>query len=254
MLDSLGITNISERSRKCLEKLVLVGKRRVGKSALRVDLEPIVLPPSKWFSGRTYFSISFEDAHGRVSEKPVIDKALYSVGGKGVLPWIEIGYYRPEVILKKGNGKLPETTDIAFTHEEWKLFKLVGDIIPAGGHMMMPYDLDDNVLATMTFAALARNVPMVATPIGFLLFRIGFTIPFRDWYIAEGGHEGPRKLQFEKPLNAEREKVWHERIINQLTVFIEKFPETNDIELVRHCKDNARKIIDSILKNHPKTG
>ena len=254
MLDSLGITNISERSRKCLEKLVSVGKNSVGKFAVRVHLEPIVLPPSKWFSGRTYFNIYFEDAQGRLSEKPVIDKALYSVGGKGVLPWIEIGYYRPEVIFKKENGTLLEQTNIAFTHEEGALFKLLGDVIPAGGHMMMAYDLDDNVLATMTFAALRRNVPMVATPIGFLLFRTGFTIPFRDWYIAEGGHEGPRKLQFEKPLNEEREKVWREHIIDELAVFIEKFPEANDVALIRHCKDNATKIRDSILKTHPKTG
>jgi hypothetical protein len=254
MLDSLGITNISERSRKRLEEFVSLERYRVGKFALRVELKPLSLPPWGLFSGRTYFNIYFQDAHGRLSEGPVIDKALYSVGGKGVLPWIEIGYYRPEVIFKKEKVDLPETTNIAFTDQEWKLFKLLGDFIPAGGHMMMPYDLDDNPLSRMTFAAIQKNIPIVATPIGFLLFRTGFTIPFRDWYIPEGGHEGPRKLQFEKPLTDERERVVGQQIIDQLTVFIEQFPEAKDVELVRRCKDNAREVRDMILKRALKTG
>jgi hypothetical protein len=253
MVNALGITNISERSRKRLEEFLSLEKIRVGKFALRVALEPIFLPPRTLFSGRTYFNIYLVNGHERVSEKPVIDKALYSVGGKGVLAWIEIGYYRPEVTFKKEKGNLPEATNIAFTDAEWKLFKLLGDLIPAGGHMMMPYDLDDNILSRMTFAALQKNIPMVATPIGSLLFRIGFTIPFRDWYIPEGGHEGPRKLQFEKPLTAEREKLAREKIINELTVFIEKFPDAKDVELVGRCKDNAREIRDRILKSPLKT-
>lgn len=248
MLDSLGITTISQRSRNNLEELVSLGNNRVGKFAIRVALEPIVLRPGGLFSGRTYFDIYFEDGYGRRSERPVIDKALYSVGGKGVLPWIEIGYYRPEVSFKKDEGDLSQKTDIAFTDEERKLFKLLGDFIPAGGHMMMPYDLDDNVLSRMTFAALRKAVPMVATPIGFLLFQIGFIIPFRDWYIAEGGHEGPRKLQFEKPLTDERKKIVCAEIMDELKVFIEEFPEAKDVELVRRCKDNAREIRERILR------
>lgn len=250
MLDSLGITNISERSRNRLEELVSLGKNKVAKFAIRIELEPIILPPHGLFSGRTYFNIYFEDGHGRLSEKPVIDKALYSVGGKGVLPWIEIGYYRPEVIFKKEKGNVPQTTNIAFTDEERKLFKLLGDFIPAGGHMMMPYDLDDNVLSRMTFAALRKNIPMVATPIGFLLFRIGFTIPFREWYIAEGGHEGPRKLQFEKPLTAEREKKAFEEIMDDVVKFIDSPPEIDDTRLMECCRNNAYALRDMLSKGN----
>ena len=117
MIDSLGITNSSERSRKRLEEFVSLEKIRAGKFALRVELEPVFLPPRRLFSGKTYFNKYLEDGHGQLSEKPVIDKALYSVGGKGVLPWIEIGYYRPEVIFKKEKGNLLATTNIAFTDE-----------------------------------------------------------------------------------------------------------------------------------------
>ena len=48
---------------------------------------------------------------------------------------------------------------------------------------------------TSTARALAAGVPPVATPLGALLFDLGCGVAFRDWYISEGGREGPRKLQ-----------------------------------------------------------
>ena len=244
----VGPVNISERSRKQLEKLVALGRKIIGPYTLVIDLKPILLPPHKLFSGRTYFSIRLKDEQGNCSQKPIIDRALYSVGGKGVLPWIEVGYYWADVIF--GDERtVPERIGIANSDTERKLFQLLGDLIPPGGHMMVPYELDDNVLSRMTFAALRKDVPMVATPIGFLLFCIGFTIPFRDWYIAEGGHEGPRKLHFEKPLTQQRAREVGEEIKAELTAFVDKYPETKDFDLVRTCKNNARKIRDLIAKN-----
>jgi hypothetical protein len=48
----------------------------------------------------------------------------------------------------------------------------------------------------------------VTTPLGYRLFQAGVR-SYRDWYIPEGGREGPRKLQGFKPLNDEisREKT-----------------------------------------------
>ena len=50
--------------------------------------------------------------------------------------------------------------------------------------------------------------PPVVTPLGYRLFQAGVR-SYRDWYISEGGREGPRKLQGFKPLNEEiaREKT-----------------------------------------------
>lgn len=101
LVSGLGLVNISERSRIQLERLLSLEKKKVDQYALLVELKPILLPPSKLFSGKTYFSVYLKDEHGRISERPVVDRALYSVGGKGVLPWIEIGYYWDEVIFKK---------------------------------------------------------------------------------------------------------------------------------------------------------
>ena len=46
---------------------------------------------------------------------------------------------------------------------------------------------------------LTLDYPPVTSPLGYLLFRAGCG-SFRDWYISEGGREGPRKLQGYKPL------------------------------------------------------
>jgi hypothetical protein len=245
----VGLVRISERSRQNLETFISLEREKVNQYRVVVELKPILLPPHRLFSGRSYFSIYLRDEHGHRSEKPVVDQSLYSVGGKNVLPWIEIGNYWPEVAFKEQKA-VREKYNIANSDTQWKLFKLLGDLIPPGGHMMVPYELDDNVLSRMTFAALQKNIPMVATPIGFLLFRIGFTIPFRDWYIAEGGHEGPSKLHFEKPLTDQRAREVSGEIMRELTVFIDSFPERQDVELVRSCKKNACKIRDLIRENH----
>lgn len=248
-----GLVNISENGRSKIEEFISLDRKKANQYTLTVELHPILLPPHRLFSGRTYFNIYLKDQHGRSSERPVIDKALYSVGGKGVLPWIEIGNYWAEVTFKE-EGTVPKKMSMADSDTEFKLFKLLGDLIPPGGHMMMPYELDDNALSRTTFAALQKNVPMVATPIGFLLFRIGFTVPFKDWYIAEGGHEGPRKLHFEKPLTDQRAREVGEELTAELTTFIDSFAETKDVQLVRSCKENAREIRALIAKNSRQHG
>ena len=55
---------------------------------------------------------------------------------------------------------------------------------------------------------LTLGYPPVTSPIGYLMFQVGCR-SFRDWYISEGGREGPRKLQGFKPWNNEitREKT-----------------------------------------------
>lgn len=50
-----------------------------------------------------------------------------------------------------------------------------------------------------TYAGLARGIPPALTPLGALLVEAGFTGPFKVWYFAEGGLEGPVKLQANRP-------------------------------------------------------
>src|SRR5260370_24266678 len=49
-----------------------------------------------------------------------------------------------------------------------------------------------------THAELLLRVPPVASYLGSLMFHAGFRGDFKDWYISEGGHDGPRKLQANK--------------------------------------------------------
>ena len=55
--------------------------------------------------------------------------------------------------------------------------------------------------ARSTERMLSLGLPPVATPLGYLMFLAGCGASFRDWYISEGGREGPRRLQGFKPLD-----------------------------------------------------
>ncbi len=79
------------------------------------------------------------------------------------------------------------------------LFAALSSLVPAGGHLMVEYDSPGH---RATERILTLRYPPAASPIDFRLFAAGVR-SYRDWYISEGGREGPRKLQGFKPLNAE---------------------------------------------------
>ncbi|MFB0544779.1 MAG: DUF1122 family protein, partial [Asgard group archaeon] len=83
------------------------------------------------------------------------------------------------------------------------LFKILGDIIPAGGSFMVSYELfsGEGWVHSLTNRGLFLGVPPIVTPLGYLLFKAGCGVGFKDWYISEGGNEGPRKLQGFKPID-----------------------------------------------------
>ena len=84
--------------------------------------------------------------------------------------------------------------------EEEKLFQALGQTILPGGHLMVEYESPGR---RKTERALSVGVPPLLTPLGAALFRAGCGYGFKDWYISEGGSEGPRKLQGYKPLDEE---------------------------------------------------
>ncbi len=53
------------------------------------------------------------------------------------------------------------------------------------------------------------------------MFRIGCR-SYRDWYISEGGREGPRKLQGFMPLNDEVRREKEERLRQELAEFLSR--------------------------------
>jgi len=64
------------------------------------------------------------------------------------------------------------------------------------------------------------GIPPIVTPLGYMLFLIGFRTGFKDWYFAEGGNEELHKLQGYRVLNSQHAKVKiEETIYNQITPF-----------------------------------
>jgi len=128
---------------------------------------------------------------------------LISGGGRGVMPWFE-GRIYPWLELANG-----ERFDARKEGLEADLINLISSLVPSGGHLMLEYESSGQ---SETHRELLLRVPPAATHLGALMFAAGFRGHFKDWYISQGGHEGPRKLQANKSPNtaAAREALRHD--------------------------------------------
>jgi hypothetical protein len=104
---------------------------------------------------------------------------------------------------------------------------------------------------SMTHAELLLRVPPAASHLGALMFHAGFRGAFKDWYISEGGHEGPRKLQANKSPNAAAVEVAIRTHVAELTAFVKQTLPTGraDAEIVARAKVRARDILKELIKN-----
>jgi len=93
-----------------------------------------------------------------------------------------------------------EKLDVAARGLDRRLFRMLGSLLPPGGHLMVEYESPSQ---QATERILGLGYPLAASPLGCLLLAAG-CLSLRDWYIAEGGREGPRKLQGFKPLDVEQ--------------------------------------------------
>lgn len=183
-------------------------------------------------SGWRRFSLYLEDKDKRRCTEPVID-GVYSVGGKGIAPWMDISYLS-RLAFK---GEAENTLDLTNSGLDRPLFTRLSNLIPANGHIMVEYE---SLCHKMTHDLLRMRVPPAATPLGALLFDAGFQGGFKDWYIAEGGFEGPQKLQANKPLNEEHARRKAEELANELKSFLELQINAPEIE---QAKIQAKKIL-----------
>ena len=94
-----------------------------------------------------------------------------------------------------------------------------------------------------TKQGLDRGYPSVVTPLGFLLFTAGCGIGFKDWYFAEGGREGPEKLQGYKPLNSEIAERKAGSMLRELRDFANRIPQDSFAEA---CKSRAESVIGEL--------
>lgn len=142
--------------------------------------------------GSTYFRVYL------VTETfgAVVEPLIFGLQNSGPYPgynWLEVIEWRDVLPLSDGR-----TVEVPAGIER-QVFRRLGELVPAGGHLMVEYDSPGRVI---TAKALYLKVPPAATPLGALLAAAGCGDAFRDWYISEGGREGPRKLQGFRALDA----------------------------------------------------
>lgn len=163
--------------------------------------------------GAEYFQLFVRDDQGRLSQGPLA-LGLSNRGRYPAYNWIELVRYLPvlrfdgeEVSLKEGG-------------RQERLFRLLGELVPPGGSLMVEYDSPDHA---DTAAILGRGYPPPCSPLGYALLVAG-CLSYRDWYIPEGGREGPRKLQGYKPLDDEAARGRAEALAEALSQALSRPP------------------------------
>lgn len=201
----------------------------------------VVLIGAKNRIGANYFQVFLQNDSGEVSQKPVVI-GLYNQGKYPSYNWFEITSFSSQVRFGSGEQAL----DISANGVTQQLFQYLADLIPPGGHMMVEYDSPEQ---QDTARSLALGIPPAATPLGYMLLLIGCGAGFKDWHFAEGGSEGPRKLQGYKAPNSQHAQLKTKETIQQLTAFLEELPSVVDSELERAARDRALAILKKSLRD-----
>ncbi len=212
----------------------------IDRDGRRWRLKVASLRPVRPRAGWYYLTVTLAGADGASSITPLMTGIL-SGGGRGVRPWCECRLY-PEVRTADG-----ATLDARAAGLEAALVERLGAILPAGGHLMAEYESPGQ---ERTHAELLLRVPPAAAELGAIMFAAGFRGAFKDWYIAEGGHEGPRKLQANKSPNPETARAALRTHARELAEFVKRPPprDPKDAAIVRVAQDRARKLIGEIRR------
>ena len=198
--------------------------------------ELVVLSGIRNRFGAGYFQVLLRNESGEVSRQPVVI-GLHNQGEYPSYNWIEIISLSSRVSF--GSGE--EVLDTSLNGLTRQLFEHLADLIPPGGHMMVEYDSPEQ---QDTADCLALGIPPIATPLGYMLFLIGCGAGFKDWYFAEGGSEGPRKLQGYKALNSQHAQLKMEETVKELTDFLDRLSSKDVPELERAAQGRALDILN----------
>ncbi len=198
-------------------------------------------------SGWREFTLRLKDLRGTLLRQPVI-RGIYSRGGKdGVRAWMDIDYWEE---IPFGDAE-PNGSRLLLRAErlDREIFRLLGEAIPPGGHLMVSYEGEQDVHGE-TLRELAKGVPPAATSLGHLLFFGGFR-HVKDWYLAEGGMEGPRKLWGEKAPDTAWERAFGEWTMRQLVPFLERSPSPEPGNLLEAARRRAEEVLRTIREENP---
>ena len=195
----------------------------------------VLLLGPKSSAGARYFQLFLRLPAGRLSHPFLL--GLHNSGPFPAYNWIDVARYDGVASFDGGD-------DVALVGAaEQRLLRLLGGLVPPGGHLMLEYESDH---ARSTERMLSLGLPPVATPVGYLLFLAGCA-SFRDWYISEGGREGPRRLQGFKPPDAASAARKAAAVAADLRAFLARKapPERSD---VRRWDALARRLARRVLR------
>lgn len=185
-------------------------------------------------SGWRGFRIQWTHGDHPPAEPPLF-WGIYSYGGRGVAPWADIAFHLRTACPACGQ------TWVVDDDSAIRLFQIWAAVIPPNGHVAVEYESPEH---HETLMGLKRGFPPVVTPIGFWAYMGGFRGGFKDWYISEGGHEGPRKLQANQAADADHAERVRQMLMADVQGFLEGSVGVTD-EGTRRARDRARRWIES---------
>jgi hypothetical protein len=201
-----------------------------GKPLVGAALEIMLGPRNR--VGARYFQIALRDRTGNVSQPLLM--ALHHAGPYPSYNWIEV--------IRTNTG-FPEREFALSEIDLERLFSYLADLIPPGGHIMVEYE---SAQWAETRLSIGCGIPTVATPLGSMLFRVGCGVAFKDWHFAEGGMEGPRKLQGYKALNERHRRAKANEMAAELRSFLSREALPSCRQLWETARDRAVQILSLI--------
>jgi hypothetical protein len=187
--------------------------------------------------GARYFQLFLRLPDGRLSHAFLL--GLHNSGRFPAYNWIDVARYDGAAGFAGGD-------EIALAGApERRLFRLLGDLIPPGGHLMLEYE---SAHAGSTERMLSLGLPPVATPLGYLMFLSGCGASFRDWYISEGGREGLRRLQGFKPMAAATAAEKAAAMATELRALLTAPPNKERREWEAPARRLARRVLGRLEK------
>jgi hypothetical protein len=211
------------------------GRRISQDFALSVNVNPARIVE------QAYFTIHLlEERSANLSVDPIF-AGLFSAGraSQTIRGWVDGDYF--DLALLPGGTKF----SLGDASLDIQLFELLGGLVPPGGSLMVSYSLfsKESRVHRETRLGLDRGYPPVVAPLGFLLFTAGCGMGFKDWYFAEGGREGPEKLQGYKPIDSEEAKQKADSMLLELRDFVSRMPQDG---FARGCRSRAERVISAL--------
>jgi hypothetical protein len=189
--------------------------------------------------GSRYFQLFLADGEGQLGDGSLA-LGLYNSGQFPAYNWVELTQYRP---MQRFAGRV---LDLAAEGLDRRLFEMLLALVPPGGHLMIEYDSPGQ---KATERILTLGYPPATSPLGYLMFTSGCR-SYRDWYISEGGREGPRKLQCFKPLNEDIRSEKEEKLRGELEAFLARSEDPVRDEWTELARRLARAVLAALEGPH----